>query len=237
MLCPLCSGSYARGFAEVQGLSYYRCPVCALTFLSPSGRVDPASERSRYETHENDPADPRYRRFLNRLAAPLVDRLPAGATGLDFGSGPGPTLSVMLEEQGFDMEIYDPFFAPNERLLERSWDFLTCTEVAEHLFEPGREFARLDRILRPGGWLGMMTEVLDDDEAFEGWHYVRDPTHVCFFRPETLEWIADRHGWELERPSRTVALFRKPGVPDHDEPAPGTTSADHRTPEAEAPVE
>jgi len=46
-------------------------------------------------------ADPRYRRFLARLAEPLIAHLPKGARGLDFGCGPGPTLSLMLREAGF----------------------------------------------------------------------------------------------------------------------------------------
>ena len=55
----------------------------------------------------------RYREFLSRLEhPPNVPKLPAAAEGLDFGSGPGPTLSVMLEEQGYRMSLYDPFFAP-----------------------------------------------------------------------------------------------------------------------------
>lgn len=216
LTCPLCSRPGAERFAVAHSRTYFRCSECALTFLDPAQRADSSTERSRYETHENDPSDAGYRRFLDRLARPLADRLTPGASGLDFGCGPGPTLSVMLEERGFEMAIYDPFFVPDDSVFERSWDFITCTEVAEHLFRPGEELDRLDRVLRPSGWLGLMTQVLDDDGAFETWHYVRDHTHVCFYRPETLEWIARDRGWSLERPARTVALYRKP------EPAPET---------------
>lgn len=178
--------------------------------MLPEDRPSPAEERARYETHENRPSDPRYRAFLDSLCVPLVQRLPPGAEGLDFGSGPGPTLSVMLEERGFSMRIFDPFFAPDPEILACTYDFITCTETAEHFFAPGQEFQRLDRILRPGGWLGVMTEMVEEDRAFEGWHYVRDPTHVAFYRRATMEWIAGAFGWTVEFPSRTVALFRKP---------------------------
>ncbi|MDZ7780196.1 MAG: class I SAM-dependent methyltransferase [Gemmatimonadota bacterium] len=214
MSCPLCGGDEAGPFRELGERPYYRCATCALVFLDPGFRLTASEERARYRTHENDPSDPGYRAFLDRLGAPLVTRLPAGAEGLDYGSGPGPTLSVMLEERGFTMSVYDPFFAPDTGVLERSYDFVTCTETAEHFFEPGREFARLDGLLRGGGWLGVMTRVLTDDVVFEDWWYVRDPTHVCFYAPETLRWIADRHGWTLERPGTNVALFHKPrGTP------------------------
>lgn len=166
-----------------------------------------AEERARYETHENDPADPGYREFLDRLAIPLAERLRPGMQGLDVGSGPGPTLSVMLEERGFPTEIWDPIFAPDPAPLGKTWDFVTCSETVEHFHDPARDWARLFRLVRPGGWLGVMTEPFGD-ESLESWWYARDPTHVALYRPATLAWIADRWHADLERPARTIALFR-----------------------------
>lgn len=210
MTCPLCRGR-AAPFTEVGARAYHRCGACRLVFLDRSLLPDPADERARYETHENDPTDPRYRAFLDRLAAPLVERLAPGAEGLDYGSGPGPTLSVMLEERGFPMAVYDPFFASDAAVLERKYDFVTCTETAEHFFEPGRELDRLAGLLRPGGRLGIMTGVLHDDIDFEHWWYVRDPTHVCFYAPETFRWIAARYGWRLLAPGRNVIILELRG--------------------------
>lgn len=208
--CPLCGSRAATPLAHAHGRDYFDCPECGLAFLEPSQRPAPDVERARYETHENDPADARYRSFLGRVFEPLVARLPAGAEGLDYGSGPGPTLSVMLEEAGFPTAVYDPFFAADDRALARTYDFITCTETVEHFFAPAAEFDRLDALLRPGGWLGVMTTVWTGDEPFADWWYARDPTHVCFYRPRTLDWIARRHGWRLERPHPNVALFSKP---------------------------
>lgn len=212
--CPLCRSARVRFFANAHSREYLECRTCRLVYLVPDQRLDRAAERAHYATHENDPADPRYRAFLDRLAAPLVGRLPPGAEGLDFGSGPGPTLSLMLREQGFRMECFDPIFAPGEAALRRTYDFITCTEAAEHFFSPGDEFERLDRLLRPGGWLGLMTELLPHGRAFGEWRYARDPTHVCFYRESTMEWIAARFGWLAAFPCPNVVLFRKP-LPDH----------------------
>lgn len=195
----------------MEGVSYRRCANCRLVFAEPAHRLGPQAERARYETHRNHPDDQGYRSFLERLAGPLTERLGAGDRGLDYGAGPGPTLSVMLEERGFPTRTYDPFFNPDRDALRAVYDFVTCTETAEHFFEPAREFRILDGLLRPGGWLGVMTGVLTDDTEFASWWYVRDPTHVSFYAPETLRWIAHRFGWTLERPSTNVALFHKPG--------------------------
>ena len=209
--CPLCSGGDVVPLAHVHARDYFECETCGLSFMHPAQRPPAGVERARYETHENDPADAGYRAFLGRLFEPLVARLPPGARGLDYGSGPGPTLSIMLAEAGFPTRNYDPFFAPDADALGFVYDFVTCTETAEHFFDPAGEFDRLDALLAPGGWLGVMTTLRTDEPLFAEWWYARDPTHVCFYRAETMEWIARRHGWLLERPHANVALFRKLG--------------------------
>lgn len=206
----MCGGG-AEAFLSAGGRDYRRCGTCALTFLSAAQHADPARERARYAEHRNAPDDPGYRAFLDRLLAPLSARLAPGASGLDYGCGPGPTASVMMRERGFAMADYDPYFAPDAAALARTYDFVVATEVLEHLRRPADDLARLDGLLKPGGTLGAMTGVLEDDAAFAGWWYRSDFTHIAFYRPETLAWIARRFSWELSRPSRDVALFRKSG--------------------------
>ena len=107
--CPLCLGESVRQFAVIQNRTYWRCQACLLTFLSPEQRPDPDRERAEYELHRNRPDDAGYRAFLSRLTDCLASKLPPGATGLDYGCGPGPTLSLILAEQGFSMAVYDPY--------------------------------------------------------------------------------------------------------------------------------
>jgi SAM-dependent methyltransferase len=209
--CPLCRAADVHPHAELRGARYFACGVCRLVFLDPSRRPTAEAERAHYGTHRNDPDDPGYRAFLSRLADPLAERLAPGAEGLDYGSGPGPALPRMMRERGFRVRAYDPFFAPDEDALRRSYDFVACSETAEHFHHPAREFARLHGLLRPGGWLGVMTEMLDDARDFAGWRYARDPTHVCFYHADTMRWIAGAHGWRMESAGRNVVLFHKPG--------------------------
>ena len=206
--CPLCGGA-PRAFLSADERDYLRCGACALTFVPASQHADASRERARYAEHKNTPSDPGYRGFLDRILAPLSALLAPGACGLDYGCGPGPAASAMLGERGFPTANYDPYFFDDEAALARTYDFLVCTEVLEHLRRPAEDLARMDGLLKPGGLLGVMTRVLEDDAAFEGWWYRKDFTHIGFYRPETLEWISRRFGWELSRPSRDAALFRK----------------------------
>ena len=207
--CPVCAAS-AAWFLSVTGRAYYRCPVCAARFLDPAQHPTAEAEYAHYLTHDNRPDDPRYRRFLSKLADPLIAALPPGAEGLDYGCGPGPALAAMLREAGHATAIYDPFFANDPAALEMCYDFVTCTETAEHFHDPAREFARLRALVRPGGVLALMTRFQTDDDGFADWHYRKDPTHVVFYREATFRHLADAWGWACDIPVRDVVLMRRP---------------------------
>jgi 2-polyprenyl-3-methyl-5-hydroxy-6-metoxy-1,4-benzoquinol methylase len=194
----------------VSGKTYWRCPACELTFLDPSHRLNSADEAAVYDLHDNRVDDPGYRGFLSRLSEPLLARLSPQSQVLDYGCGPGPALAAMLTEAGHECTVYDPFYAPDEQVLSVAYDAVTCTEAAEHFYTPGVEFDRLAGLLKPGAWLGVMTCLQTDDAAFADWHYRRDPTHVCFYRQATLQWLAEHYGWELTLPRKDVALFQRP---------------------------
>jgi SAM-dependent methyltransferase len=180
------------------------------TLLDPAYWLSPEKEYGEYLAHENSPADPGYRRFLAKLADPLLEKLPTERQGLDYGCGPGPALAQIICGAGHSVSLFDPFFYPEQELLDRRYDFITCTETIEHFYRPAEEFARFERMLRPGGWLALMTCFQTDDDRFSSWHYRRDPTHVVFYRETTLRHIAKSFGWSCEIPVKDVALMQKP---------------------------
>ena len=171
--------------------------------------MSPAAEKAEYDLHQNSPTDPGYRRFLSRLAAPLCERLPSGCHGLDFGCGPGPTLSIMLTEAGHQVSLYDLYYQPDTGVWDARYDFITATEVVEHLRAPGPELARLWSSLLAGGTLGVMTKLVLDRESFAAWHYKSDPTHICFFSRPTWRWWAKQQGAQLEFVGNDVILLRR----------------------------
>ena len=197
------------------GRRFFRCAECGLIAVGRDDLPDLATERARYLQHNNEVDDPDYRAFLARLWSVVRPLLAEGAAGLDYGAGPGPALVTMMRQDGFVADGYDPIFDPRPELLERTYDFVVCTETAEHMHRPGDEFYRLDGLIRPGGLLGVMTAFVPDLERFEIWYYRRDPTHVAFYSAETMEWIAGRMNWRLDLPARDVAVFRKPAEHGH----------------------
>lgn len=206
MTCPLC-GAAARPFHDdrERRWHYEECGTCALVFRD--GLPASEAQRARYLQHENKP-DEGYRRFLEPAAEAVARLVAPGAEGLDYGCGPGPVLALMLGERGYKVALHDPHFAPSPRTLERRYAFVTCTEAAEHFERPAGDFARLASLLEPGAPLVLMTRLRTEREPFEGWWYRLDPTHVVFYREETLGWLARRFGWRLERPGPHLAVFQ-----------------------------
>lgn len=208
--CPLCQSVDCFIYSSDKRRQYWRCQQCQLIFADPAALLDAAAEISIYQQHQNDPTDQRYRAFLNKLAAPLQQRLTkTGLQGLDFGCGPGPTLSLMLAESGQQMSIYDPYFADNPQVLTQSYDFICATEVIEHFYQPAREWQLWLQLLKPGGWLGLMTKITDQVTDFANWHYKNDPTHVSFFSSKTFAYLAKRDGFTLEIIEPDVILMQK----------------------------
>jgi hypothetical protein len=210
--CPLCGAAAADDFHRDTRRSYLRCRECLLVFVPAQFRLSAAKEKAEYDQHRNDVNDSGYRGFLDRLATPLLGRLPVGSRGLDFGCGPGPALAAMLREAGMEMAVYDLFYMPDDSVLTAKYDFITATEVVEHLAKVGAELDRLWSLLHPGGVLGIMTKLVVDSVAFSEWHYKRDPTHICFFSRDTWSWWGRARGAELEILGADVMLLTKPSA-------------------------
>jgi len=208
-VCPLCQAPDANDFYQDKYRDYFRCSICSLVFVPSEQFLAKDEERAQYDSHQNSPDDLQYRKFLSRLFTPLKKRLIKGSCGLDFGSGPGPTLSVMFEEAGHHVSLYDAFYTPDISVFDKKYDFVTTSEVVEHLNNPKDEFNRLWTCLKPQGYLGIMTKLVINQEAFARWHYKNEPTHICFYSQATFRWLADLWNVQVEFVDKDVTIFLK----------------------------
>lgn len=207
--CPLCYGNESSLFNKDETGEYRLCKRCSLVYVLDEEHLNEADEKARYDLHTNTPEDEGYRKYLSKVSTPVLERVKKGGKGLDFGSGPGPTLSLLFEEAGCDMNIYDHFYAKDEKVLELKYDFITSTEVVEHLYKPREVLDRLWNMLEPEGLLCLLTQPYVEQTVFEKWYYKKDPTHVCFFALETMNWLAIQWNAELEIISKDVFIFKR----------------------------
>ena len=207
--CPLCKKTNSSKFYKEKFREYLRCLSCDFVFVPTMYHLSDAEEKSRYDTHNNDPNDHRYRHFLSQLLVPLLERIQQKSNGLDFGSGPGPTLSLMLEECGHSVDLYDKFYANDISVFEKKYDFITATEVVEHLSEPMAEISRLIEMLNNQGHLAVMTQILTPQIDFSSWYYKNDPSHIGFFTKKSLSFLASYLNIEVYFISERVVFFQK----------------------------
>ena len=208
--CPLCQNSNCVYYHHDNKREYRKCLTCELIHVPKKHHLSAEEEKSLYDLHINSPSDQGYRKFLQRFLTPLLEELKQPAHGLDFGSGPGPTLSVMLNELGFPCQNYDIFYDKNDALLiPLHYDFVTSTEVVEHLVYPAIEFDRLFSLLKPSAVLAIMTKRSDTLERFKTWHYIQDPTHIVFYNETTFRWIAKKFNASVHFPEKDVTIFKK----------------------------
>lgn len=202
MDCLICESSQTEHiFTKVEVNRYWLCQSCGAYFLEKTFHPDKKFEFEHYEKHNNDPNDEGYRRYVAPVYEAVLKSYSAGDHGLDYGAGPGPVLSVMLQEKGLEMKQWDPFYAPSTDSLKHKYDFVICSEVAEHFHQPLESWSHMKSLLRPGGKLFVMTCLAPSVELFPGWHYHRDPTHVCFYTRRTMEYLAKKMGFRDVRVS------------------------------------
>lgn len=175
---------------------YQLCHHCGCYFLEKEFHLGQQDEFEHYEKHDNNPSDEGYRNYVWPVYEAVLRSFGPGACGLDYGAGPGPVLSVMLEEHGLKMHQWDPFYAKDDSGLKEKYDFVICSEVAEHFHRPRESWEHMKTFLRPGSKLYVMTCLAPSVRMFPGWHYHRDPTHVCFYTAKTMEYIKQSLGFQ-----------------------------------------
>jgi len=193
--CPLCHSTDLKEIAN----SFYDCSQCRGIFRDSSDHLSPTDEKARYDTHNNDVNDEGYQNFVSPITNAILKDFTSHHKGLDFGAGPGPVISKMLNEQNYQIVQYDPFYAPKPELLKGTYDYIACCEVVEHFADPAREFALLNKLLKPGGRLYIMTDIYREQSPFLEWYYKDDPTHVFFYREETFRWLKEAYNFNLLR--------------------------------------
>lgn len=195
MNCILCKNQQVKNYHQDKKRRYLVCESCGLIFVDPKDYINTEREKARYDQHQNLEENKGYLNFLSPVIELIKKEVEPGNMGLDFGSGPNPVLAKKLEEMGYEMSIFDIYYANNEDVFKKTYDFIVSTEVIEHLSKPGEELEKLWKRLRAKGDLFLMTQ-LTDGVDFEKWHYKNDPTHITFFNRKSLHKLAI--GWEAE---------------------------------------
>lgn len=188
MKCILCSHK-VDFFCTYKERTYFKCQNCHSIMLDSGDYLSAEKEKKRYEAHHNDVMDEKYQKYASPIVKAVLMNYKKENLGLDFGSGTGPVITKLLRDQGYQIHVYDPFFADDKEKLEMTYDYIVCCEVMEHFHNPKLEFEKLRSMLNDGGTLYLKTSLYDESIDFDAWYYKNDQTHVFFYSEKTLEYI------------------------------------------------
>lgn len=192
--CNFCQGNTQPFFQGRHG-EYFICNQCRGVSLSPQYFPTPEAEKARYETHNNDVKDVRYQKFVSPIVKQVLAECSPQDQGLDFGCGTGPVIHYLLQQEGYSITQYDPFFCNQPEVLNKTYDYIICCEVIEHFHNPRQEFSQLYSLLNSRGRLYCMTDLFTEEINFKNWSYKDDLTHVFFYHPETIKLIQQEYGF------------------------------------------
>ncbi len=205
MNCLLCHTPDTDLFCDA-----FKCSHCGLVFKNPNVFATTEKELARYLTHQNNSEDLGYINFLKQLINPLTQFLAPSFSLLDYGCGPGPTLSILMEKLGGKVHNFDPLFHPDKELLNVKYDVVTSTEVVEHFKNPAESWEELINLVKPNALLAIMTLFLNEDVDYKSWWYKNDMTHIVFYNQKTFNFLAEKFNLEiLFNDSKSVLIFRK----------------------------
>lgn len=204
-ICPLCSHEASLFYKNAD--NYFQCGECHSLFVDTKKRPDMEQEKERYELHSDDVEDKGYQNFVSPMTSAVMKDYSKESRGLDFGAGIGPIISKVLQDAGWSIKQYDPFFHNYPELLREKYDYIACCEVVEHFYHPHKELRLLKSLLDEGAKLYIMTDLYDESIDFSKWYYKNDMTHVFFYTKESFKWIQKEFGFKsLEIQKRLVIL-------------------------------
>ncbi len=208
--CPLCHFHGTKLFHTDKKREFFLCEDCGLVSVPKRYHLSEEEEMSRYDLHENTIDNKGYLNFLNRFYKVISNIVSKESTGLDFGSGPEPVLAELFTERGYNISVYDVYYAPDRSVLNKKYDFITIVEVLEHLKNPEKELRMLWDCLNPGGVIGIMTKFLPLKKSkFSSWSYKNDTTHICFYSEAVFRWISKQINSKLVFPVDDIVLMYK----------------------------
>jgi len=213
--CVICDAVTEPLINEKKSALFHQCPICQLILRDKSDYYTPDEEKNRYSLHQNSIDDKGYRDYFLRFFEEtqiIKSQTNIPQKGLDYGSGPIPVLAYVAKQTyNIEMDCYDVFFSPQKVYTSKQYDFITCTEVIEHISKPLETFDLFREHLVDGGIVAMMTQLHNSDrDSFFSWFYIRDRSHVTFYSMKTMEYVAKKVGLKIEYTNhKNIVTFKK----------------------------
>jgi SAM-dependent methyltransferase len=223
----MCNGRITKDVGTVDGFRFVQCERCYLVFCPA---LTDAESVALYGSgyHGTEDGAPKRGWAKTQFLQPALDLFDDAQplTILDFGAGQS-LVPNRLRQRGhrvYAVDIVPPIEPHPDRLtggilqLELpadSFDLVYSFQVFEHLPDPRPILLELLRILKPGGYLFIHTdmETPEREPDFAAWWYVTPPDHCTFYRHRTFTvFLADTPHELVACDNKYVILCKNPST-------------------------
>ncbi len=232
MRCPVCNSDSILDSCQSGKNRVMRCQSCSSEFLKNyKQNRDHIYSRSYYDPWNLEEDDTATARMKHLNFQNLIDRLEKRCEGvngkkfLDIGCATGYMLDVAREKgcevYGVELSTWACTQAVkrhknvfNKSLEECSFarnffDFISMTDVLEHIDSPHIFFEELNRIIKRGGYVLITTpDNLSWSRRCMGrkWFHFNKDDHIIFYNRKALSYISGLHGFQVleEKSNRKV---------------------------------
>jgi FkbM family methyltransferase len=192
-----------------QRVPYYRCRKCGFLFTDLIDDWDQHQIKDRIFNEEYIRADPDFIKRRPEANARLINCLfgknKEQLFVLDYGGGEG-SLAYLLRNAGFkNVDVYDPMYHPDFKIVGKKYHLMLAFEVMEHLSDPHSVFRDVNRFLQDEGVFFFSTLVQPDDIGKIGtdwWYAAPRNGHVSLHSFQSLEILASEFGFQLQSLNR-----------------------------------
>jgi 2-polyprenyl-3-methyl-5-hydroxy-6-metoxy-1,4-benzoquinol methylase len=113
----------------------------------------------------------------------------------------GASLAIM-RKLGFDNLFEGNAEHLDELSLDETFDIVLAGDLIEHITRPGAMLDGIKRFMRPntGRFVVSTPNAFGLHFQIRRWmgNYTEHPEHVCFYSPETLQHLLERHGYNVQ---------------------------------------
>lgn len=224
--CPICKNANANLLFSFHPYNVFRCNKCGSGYLSPRLKKGIAEKlyRETYFT-SSDSKSCGYsdyaalellhkKNFLRRykLVQPLVNK----ENVLDIGCAFGFSLDVLkkdfancfgldlsseaikkIKEKGHHGFCGDLYSCPWDN---ETFDFISCCETIEHIYDPLKFVKKIMTLLRRGGYAMFVTPDIDSllsRISGKGWVSFKIPEHILYFNRSSMTYLLKSAGFSI----------------------------------------
>lgn len=207
--CRLCRGACSE-CGSVNNYPFVECQKCGFVFCARITQKE-LSERYREGYHGVEDGAPDIGWANEEFLEPVWRYLPRrGLTIMDFGAGTSLVGSILRHRDNRVVEV-DIARSDNSHpdrltgdidtlpISPRSFDLIYSFQVFEHLAEPLPVLAQFARLVKPGGYIYVHTDMETPERlnGFRKWWYVAPPDHCSFYRHRTFELFVKNRPLEI----------------------------------------